>query len=312
MAICKKVTDVDRDVTSTQGPLVLVTRRSPLALRQTELVREHLGGRLAGREIVTLPVVTTGDRRTSWSLEKEGGKGLFTKELEDALLSGEADLAVHSAKDLPTAMPPGLAIAGYLPRADVNDVLIMRDGCAVPEVVATSSPRRRQQAKGLFPTAVWTEIRGNVQTRLKKVAAGKVDATFLALAGLRRLGIDSFPGVTFKPLGCRQMVPAVGQAAIALQVRSERVAEFAPLLCETTAAAVTLERRFLHLLGGGCHTAAGAYFCNGKLIIFHERCGHLEVDIPATADAAAIDDILAGVIAAHGLVVDSAEGSANG
>ncbi len=292
--------------------LVLVTRRSPLAMRQTELVKEYFAERMPEVEMVTTPLVTTGDRKTSWSLEKEGGKGLFTKELEDALLSGEADIAIHSAKDLPTALPDGLAIAGYLPRADVNDVLIVRDGCAEPAVVATSSPRRRQQAKQLFPKVVWTEIRGNVQTRLKKVANGKVDATFLALAGLKRLGIDSFEGTTFKPLGCRQMVPAVGQAAIALQVRSERVAEFAPLLCSATELAVSIERRFLHLLGGGCHTAVGAYFCNGKLIVFHEKTGQFEIEIPLPQDAEAVDQLFSSVIAEHDLKIGTEDGIENG
>lgn len=294
---------------TTPKRLVLTTRRSPLALCQTGLVAEHLTAKLPGWEITTLPLVTTGDRRLSWSLEKAGGKGLFTKELEDALLSEHADIAVHSAKDLPTEMSPDLAIAGYLPRADVSDVLIVRDGCTAPRVLATSSPRRRQQAKELFPTAVWTEIRGNVETRLKKVASGEVDATFLAMAGLRRLGIDSFPGVTFRPLDCRQMVPAVGQGAIALQVRREDVSRFAPLLCAATAAAVTLERRFLRMLGGGCQTPVGAYASDGKLTVFHDRCGCQEVGIPAGAAEEEIEQLLHDFIFRHGLLADSRKGS---
>src|ERR1019366_4356405 len=132
--------------------LVLATRKSPLALAQAELVRAFLRDRL-GAECELLKEVTTGDRQAEWSLEKEGGKGLFTKELEAALLRGDADLAVHSAKDLPGEDAPGLATAGYLPREDPRDMLILRNGVSAPEKLPPGSPRRRQQPGLLFPTS---------------------------------------------------------------------------------------------------------------------------------------------------------------
>ena len=122
--------------------LVIATRKSPLALAQTGMVADHLRERL-GVETELLKIVTTGDRQTEWSLEKRGGKGLFTSELEAALLRGEADLAVHSTKDLPGEMPSGLAIGGYLPRADPRDVLVLRAGVESPRLIATGSPRRQ-------------------------------------------------------------------------------------------------------------------------------------------------------------------------
>src|SRR5688500_14315687 len=143
--------------------LVLATRKSPLALVQTEMEAAHLRNQL-GVETELLKIVTTGDKQAEWSLEQRGGKGLFTKELEQAVERGEADVAVHSTKDLPGDMPPGLAIGGYMPRADARDVLILRAGLDTPGTIATSSPRRRLQVKLLFPDVAFTEIRGNVDT----------------------------------------------------------------------------------------------------------------------------------------------------
>ena len=196
--------------------LILATRKSPLALAQSEQVAAHLRATL-GVEVELLKIVTTGDKRTEWSLEKQGGKGLFTKELEDALLRGDADLAVHSCKDLPGEMPAGLAVAGYMPREDPRDMLVLRAGIDSPKLIATSSPRRRLQLAMLFPDASFTEIRGNVDTRLRKIAQDAVaDGTVLATAGLRRLGIGGWDGAEFHSLACEHMVPAVGQAAIAI------------------------------------------------------------------------------------------------
>ncbi len=150
-------------------PLVLLTRGSPLARRQADLVSARLGAAL-GRPVEIRIIVTTGDKQTNWSLEKQGGKGLFTAELEEALRRGEGDIAVHSAKDLPTEMPTGLALAGFLPREDVRDTLVRRADMTTPRRIATGSPRRRAQGAKLFPGAEWTELRGNVDTRLRKVA----------------------------------------------------------------------------------------------------------------------------------------------
>ena len=259
--------------------MIVATRKSPLALAQTELTRRYLGQKLPEVEFQVLPLSTTGDRQRRWSLEKEGGKGLFTKELEIALLEGRCDLAVHSAKDLPTNLEDGLAIAGYLPRENANDVLVIKKDCACPVFIATGSPRRRAQAKILFPKAVWGEIRGNVDTRLNKISRGEADATILAAAGLKRLGFDSWPGVDFKPFNVHQMVPAAGQGAIALECRSEDVEKFSPLLDQDTRKAVSLERLFLGLLGGGCHNSYAVHYNENRLFVFVEESGFHEYDL---------------------------------
>jgi len=253
--------------------LTLATRKSPLALAQAEQVAAHLRATL-GVETELLKIVTTGDQRTEWSLEKQGGKGLFTKELEEALLRGEADIAVHSCKDLPGELPAGLAIPGYLPREDPRDVLVLRDGVETPRLIATGSPRRRLQLAMLFPDAEFTEIRGNVDTRLRKIAQDHVaDATVLAAAGLRRLGIGGWKGASFHVLGCEHMVPAVGQAAIALETRAADVARFAAVLDARTYRAVTLERAFQAALGGGCQTAFAAHVAADTLWFYHHEIG---------------------------------------
>ena len=152
--------------TTAKTVITLATRGSPLALCQAELVQASLCAAYPTATVEILKIRTTGDRQTEWSLEKRGGKGLFTKELEESLLSGAADIAVHSAKDLPTEMPEGLDLAGYLPREDPRDVFVLREGVVKPRFIASGSPRRRSQLKALYPGVVWSEIRGNVNTRL--------------------------------------------------------------------------------------------------------------------------------------------------
>lgn len=253
--------------------LILATRKSPLALTQTEMVATHLRTAL-GVETELLKIVTTGDKQTEWSLEKRGGKGLFTSELEAALTRGEADVAVHSTKDLPGEQPAGLAIGGYMPRADTRDVLVLHAGVTTPKTVATGSPRRRLQLARIFPDVTFTEIRGNVDTRLKKIGELHVaDASVLAAAGMKRLGIASWPGVEMRPLSFSEMVPAVGQGAIAVQCRAADSAKFAAIFNAATMRAVTLERAFQNALGGGCHTAFAAHATPGTLYLFHENCG---------------------------------------
>jgi hydroxymethylbilane synthase len=252
--------------------LVIATRKSPLALAQSEQVAAHMRAAL-GVETQLLKIVTTGDRRTDWSLEQKGGKGLFTGELEQSLLRGEADVAVHSTKDLPGEMAPGLSIAGYLPRADPRDVLVIRAGLASPKLVATDSPRRRMQLALQFPGVGFVGIRGNVDTRLRKIAEGLADATVLAAAGMARLGIHSWSGLEFRTLGFTQMVPAVGQAAIAIQSRAADSARFKGLFDAATARAVAVERALQSALGGGCHTAFGAHASASTLHFFHELTG---------------------------------------
>lgn len=253
--------------------ILLATRKSPLALTQTEMVAAHLRATIPGAECELLKMVTTGDRQAEWSLTKQGGKGLFTAELEQALLRGEAHVAVHSCKDLPGEIVAGLVVAGYMPREDVRDVLVLREGVTTPATIATSSPRRQMQVKQLFPAATFTEIRGNVDTRLKKIAAGAADATILARAGMNRLGIHSWPGVTFRPLNLDESVPAVGQGAIAIQSRTEDAARFAAVLDAATARSVTVERALQAALGGGCQMAFAAHVAGDKLYFFHEKTG---------------------------------------
>ncbi len=253
--------------------IILATRKSPLALTQTEMVAAHLRNQL-GVETELLKIVTTGDKQTEWSLEQRGGKGLFTSELEAALTRGEADVAVHSTKDLPGEMPAGLAIGGYMPRVDTRDVLVLRAGVETPLTLATGSPRRRMQVMRLFPDVTFTEIRGNVDTRLRKIGEQHVaDGTILAAAGMKRLGIETWPGVDFAPLDFNQMVPAVGQGAIAVQCREDDAAKFAAVFDAATARAVNVERAFQNALGGGCHTAFAAHVAGDTLHLFHERIG---------------------------------------
>jgi hydroxymethylbilane synthase len=253
--------------------IILATRKSPLALAQTGLVADRLRTAL-GVETELLKIVTTGDAQAEWSLEKKGGKGLFTGELEAALLRGEADLAIHSTKDLPGDMPSGLAIAGYLPRADPRDVLVLRSGIGEPRTLATGSPRRRMQITMLFPHVEFCEIRGNVDTRLRKISEQHLaDGTILAAAGLARLGLTEWPGLDFHPLGFGEMVPAVGQGAIAVQSRAAEALKFASVFDAPTELALDLERAFQSALGGGCNTAFAAHAISDSLYLFHEKTG---------------------------------------
>ncbi len=280
--------------------LILATRKSPLALAQSEMVAAHLRASLQV-EAELLKMVTTGDRQTEWSLEQKGGKGLFTSELEQALLRGDADVAVHSTKDLPGEMPAGLAIAGYMPRENTRDVLVIRQGLTAPAKIATGSPRRRLQIAQLFPGVVFTEIRGNVDTRLKKIAEQHLaDATILAAAGLKRLGIPGWPGLEFRPLEFTQMVPAVGQGAIAIQCRAADVAKFAAVFDAATARGLGIERALQTALGGGCHTAFGAHAAGDRLHFFHEQTGRRSLPL-SPADLAAPDAAAARILRELGL-----------
>ena len=201
-------------------------------------------------------------------------------------------MAIHSTKDLPGGSVDGLSIAGYLPREDPRDMLILRSGVGTPKSLATSSPRRRQQVEKMFPGVEFTEIRGNVDTRLRKIADQRVaDGTILAAAGLKRLGIGSWPGVEFHAIGFETMVPAVGQGAIGVQCRTADLARFAGVFDAVTARGLGLERAIQTALGGGCHTALGAYASGDTLYFFHENVGlrtfPLSPDDYASPEAAA-------------------------
>jgi hydroxymethylbilane synthase len=245
-------------------PLKIGTRGSPLALAQAHETRDLLMAAHilpeAAFEIVVIK--TTGDRITDRSLSEIGGKGLFTKEIEDALLAGEIDIAVHSMKDMPTVLPTGLDISCLLPREDVRDAFVsLTHGslAAMPEgaVVGTSSLRRRAQLMNRRPDLRVVEFRGNVQTRLRKLADGVAEATFLACAGLHRLGQADVIRTAISP---DAMLPAVAQGAIGIEARSVYDATRAlliPINDDPTAIRLSAERAFLAALDGSCQTPIG-------------------------------------------------------
>lgn len=237
--------------------VVLGTRGSGLALAQTRLVADALGGD-ARVEVIR----TAGDASTRPFAEL--GDGVFVTALEDALRSGSIDAAVHSLKDLPTGPRPGLVVAAILPRADPRDVLITRDRGGLPTLlpnarVGTSSPRRDAALRAVRPDIVTAPIRGNVPSRLAKVARGEHDATVLALAGLQRLGIAVGD---VEILDLETMLPAPGQGAIAVQCRADDTYARAALSRIDDAAtrrSTDAERELLRLLGGTCDLALGAF-----------------------------------------------------
>ncbi len=242
------------------------TRGSPLARAQAEEVAQALRGahRDADIAVAIVPIRTTGDRLTDRPLLEAGGKGLFTKEIEEALLAGEVDIAVHSAKDMPTVLPPGLELAGCLPREDARDAFIgraVRTFSELPQgaVLGTSSLRRRALALRRRPDLRVVEFRGNVGTRLQKLEEGIADATLLAMAGLRRLDLADHATAI---LGVSEFVPAVGQGAIAIELRegdNETMEFVAPILDGDTGLAVAAERAFLEVLDGSCRTPIGGH-----------------------------------------------------
>lgn len=269
------------------APIHIATRKSPLALKQTEMVQAWLQDKLPDDQFEELRLSTKVDERLSWSLEQRGGIGLFTKELEDALLDGRAQIAVHSAKDLPTQFQADLCIAGYMPRARANDVLVHQSGIPAPKTIATSSPRRRAQVGISQEQAEWTTIRGNVATRMRKIVEGEAEATLLAAAGLDRLEITTHEGLEFVELPIEQVVPAPGQAAIAIQCRQADLEKYQDLFCHQTKLAVELERSFLRKLGGGCQTPVGAHYADGTFYIFHPESGHATFEF----ELESLDDI---------------------
>jgi hydroxymethylbilane synthase len=257
------------------GLLRIGTRGSPLALAQAEIVERRLAAVLAAGAFALVPVKTSGDLIQDRPLSEAGGKGLFTKELDLALERGEVDIAVHSAKDLPTVLPEEIEIAGYLPREDVNDVWISPKApdlhtLAKGAVVGTASLRRGALLKRLRPDLGLTLLRGNVETRLAKLARGEIDATILALAGLQRLGLEH---KATKVLDCDEFVPAVGQGAIAITVRRGAASVtdlLRPILDPATGVALACERALLRVLDGSCRTPIGGYaHCEGAALAIH-------------------------------------------
>ena len=256
--------------------LIIGTRGSRLALVQAHSVARDLA---AGRDDLAVEVrvlTTKGDADRDASLDTFGGEGVFVKELERALVSGEIDAAVHSLKDLPTSLPDGLAIASVPERVDARDALISRAGAGLDDLptgacVATGSPRRRAQLRHYRPDLRFTGIRGNIDTRLRKLEEPDgPDAIVLAVAGLQRLGWTDRISEILSPEVC---MPAVGQAALAIETRKDDqpTLEAARRIEDLPARqAVMAERSFLHRIGGGCHTPVGAW---GRI-----QDGSLELD----------------------------------
>lgn len=239
--------------------LKIGSRGSPLALWQAEWVKARLAE--IGQEASIQIIKTTGDRITDVPLAKVGTKGLFTKEIEDALLAHEIDLAVHSLKDMPTELPEGLTLSGIPVREDPRDALVGSTLAALPQGahVGTSSLRRTAQLYALRPDLRIESIRGNVDTRLRKLDEGQFQMILLASAGLRRLGLEHRIDESLSP---EQMCPAVGQGALAIETRDDNGAGYraAQQLDDgRTRSAVTAERAVLATLGGGCQVPIGAH-----------------------------------------------------
>lgn len=251
------------------SPMAIATRTSPLALAQTTMVQALLakahGHADAEAAFPIMGMKTTGDKITDRALLAAGGKGLFTKELETALLDGSARFAVHSMKDVPTKLPDGLEIAVILEREDPRDVLLNRDGISqvadLPQgaILGTASIRRQAQALAIRPDLKIELLRGNVDTRLEKMRSGEVDATFLARAGLRRLGRAEG---ALDPVDPATMLPAPAQGCVGIEIRcddEEARAALAPLNHADSHIAAAAERGVLEALDGSCRTPIAAY-----------------------------------------------------
>jgi hydroxymethylbilane synthase len=242
------------------------SRGSPLALVQAREVQRRLAAAcgVTAEQIEIKIIRTTGDAIQDRPLAEAGGKGLFTKEIEEALQAGTIDLAVHSSKDMPTVLPPGLMLAAFLPREDARDAFVSRKAKSLRDlprgaVVGTASLRRQAMVKRLRPDVTVVPLRGNVETRLRKVAAGDVDATVLAVAGLNRLGLLSAATAL---LDIDEFLPAVGQGAIGIETRADDGATgalVAKINDANTATALLAERSFLAVLDGSCRTPIGGY-----------------------------------------------------
>ena len=245
----------------------LGTRGSELALTQSRWVAAQIESAHPALKVELVIIKTRGDRDQKSALNKFAGKGIFTKEIEDALLASEIDLAVHSLKDLPTTLPPGLALANPPKREDPRDLLVSSVPLMdLPEgsLVGTGSSRRREQLRQMRPDLKFDEIRGNVPTRVRKWRDGLYDATVLACAGVVRLGMEvaGLADSEAHPLNFEQCLPAPGQGILGLEIREgdQKTRELlSSIICSETVIASLAERAFLAELDGGCHIPAGAY-----------------------------------------------------
>ncbi|MBS0528041.1 MAG: hydroxymethylbilane synthase [Proteobacteria bacterium] len=287
------------------------TRGSPLALVQAHEVRDRLARahQVAPERIAIRKIQTSGDAIQDRPLFDVGGKGLFTKEIEEALLAGSIDLAVHSSKDVPTFLPDATWLSAFLPREDVRDVFISPRAASLSElpagsIVGTASLRRQAMVLRLRPDLKVSVIRGNVETRLRKLAGGEADATLLALAGLKRLGLQDKATRIFE---VDEFLPAVGQGAIAIESRrdDDRINTFVKAIGDSdTEVALSAERSFLALLDGSCRTPIGGH-CRVKGDRIHFRGLIISPDgkesFETTRDGMRTDAAALGADAAHEL-----------
>ncbi len=244
--------------------LTIATRESPLALWQAHHIRDRLMALHPGLSVELLGMTTQGDQILDSPLSRIGGKGLFVKELEQAMAAGRADLAVHSLKDVPMVLPEGFELVTIPEREDPRDALVSNQYARLSDIpagsrVGTSSLRRQAQLKARFPHLVVDTLRGNVNTRLRKLDEGQYAAIILAAAGLKRLGFGERIAAILEP---EESLPAVGQGALGIEIcsgRSDVVALLAPLNDATTAACVRAERAMSRALQGGCQAPIGGY-----------------------------------------------------
>lgn len=306
------------DLPSPSAPFRIGTRGSPLALAQAHETRGRLS-RAHGLpedafEIVVIK--TTGDKVLDRPLKEIGGKGLFTKEIEDAMLSGGIDIAVHSMKDMPVEQPDGLVLECFLPREDVRDAFVSRTESSLANLapgtaVGTSSLRRRAQLLNKRPDLLVVEFRGNVQTRLKKLDDGVAACTFLAMAGLNRLGMAE---VAASAIETDEMLPAVAQGAIGIERRgddSRAAAMLEPIHDKPTGQRLTAERAFLAALDGSCETpiAGLARLDGGRIRLEGEILRTDGSDALADGGDAPIEDAAElGVTLARGLLLRAGDG----
>jgi hydroxymethylbilane synthase len=291
----------------------LGTRASRLALAQSTWVAEALHRAHPGLDVTLVPITTSGDRRGGERLADVGGKGLFLKEIEDALLAGGVDFAVHSMKDVPAVLPAGLMLAAVPARADARDVLVGTRGRGLAGLpprarVGTGSVRRRVQLAAGRPDLDVVPLRGNVETRLRRIDEGLVDAVVLAAAGLARLGIAGVDAVALDP---DELLPAVGQGALALECRAADTAmqrRLAALSDADAETAVAAERGFLAGIGGDCNTplAAHAHVAGSRVLLramvsdATGACRLDERDDAPVAEAAALGRAVAKRLLARG------------
>lgn len=236
------------------------SRESRLAVIQTQLVMDAIRAQDPGREIELVTMKTTGDKILDRTLDKVGGKGLFVKELDAALLDGRVDFTVHSCKDLPMDLDPRLPLAGFSRRADPRDALVLPEGVTELDPgkpIGCASARRTLQLKRLFPNQPVAPVRGNVLTRLAKLDSGAYAALVLAVAGLERLGLE---GRISRIFSTEEMIPAAGQGILAVQVRAgEETGYLSAFLDRDGADCAMAERAFVRRLDGGCSSPVAAY-----------------------------------------------------